>query len=197
MKGIDSLVKKAKELKASGMNDKEIGRELHISLDTVVWLLTRDVKAETPPQDIKIGWKSIGVYGHRISYLSEILSDIILEECENREMEVDTIVGVAINGIPLASYISAELGLELSIYRPPQNDNVTGTLTSNLASVKGKSVVIIDDFIGSGDTMHAAITNLQGMGANPVLGMVIVNKTDKMDIIGVPIRSLIRARPLG
>ena len=108
MKGIDSLVNKARELKATGMSDKEIGRELHISVDTVSWLLTRDVGAEAPATtDVRIGWKSVGVYGHRISYLSEILSDIMFEEAENRDFEIDTIVGLAIYGIPLASYISA------------------------------------------------------------------------------------------
>ncbi len=197
MKGIDLLVKKSRELKASGMNDKEIARELHLSVGTVVWLLTRDVKVESPPTDVKIGWRSIGVYGHRISYLSTILSDIILEECMNRKMEVDTIVGLAINGIPLASYISEELELELSIYRPPQEESGKGALSSNFADVDGKSIVIVDDFIGSGETMRSAVTNLKEHGAKPALILTIVNKTDKTEIQGVPVRSLIRARSIG
>ena len=196
MKGIDSLVKKAKEFKATGMSDKEIGRELHISVDTVSWLLTRDVKAEKPPSDVKIGWKSVGVYGHRISGLSEILSDILLEESENRDLEIDTIVGVAINGIPFASYISAELGLELAIYRPSVAENAHGTVAANLATVEGKTIAIVDDFVGSGDTMEKAIEDLRALGAKPVLGLVTINKTNKYEINGTPIRSLIRAQNL-
>lgn len=198
MKGIDSLVKNAKELKATGMSDKEIGRELHISVDTVSWLLTRDVKAEKPPiTDVKIGWKSIGVYGHRISLMSEIMSDIMLEEMEKGDFDIDSVFGIAINGIPLASYISAEMGLELGIYRPSGVENVAGTVAANLASIEGKNVVVVDDFVGSGETMKTAIEDLKNAGAVPVLCMVIVNKTDKYDLNGVPVRSLIRARTLG
>ncbi|MCK4757590.1 MAG: orotate phosphoribosyltransferase-like protein [Thermoplasmata archaeon] len=197
MKDIDILVEKSRELKASGMNDKEIARELHLSVGTVVWLLTRDVKVEKPPSDVKIGWKSVGVYGHRIAYLSLLLSDIIEEETVNRKLEVDTIVGLAINGIPIASYISDQMELELAIFRPSQAENGIGALGSNFAGVKDKSVVIVDDFIGSGETMQSAIQNLKEQGAKPVLVITIVNKTDKFDILGVPVRSLIRARPIG
>ena len=197
MKDIDLLVEKSRELKASGMNDKEIARELHLSVGTVVWLLTRDVKVEKPPSDVKIGWKSIGVYGHRIAYLSLLLSDIIDEETTKRKLEVETIVGLAINGIPIASYISDQMELELAIFRPSQAENGVGALGSNFAGVKGKSIVIVDDFIGSGETMHSAIQNLKEQGAKPVLVITIVNKTDKTEILGVPVRSLIRARPIG
>lgn len=196
MKGIDQLVNRARELKASGMNYKEIARELHLSLGTVDWLLTRDVKVEAPPTDIKIGWRSIGVYGHRISYLSAILSDIIEEEALNRKLEVDTIVGLAINGIPIASYISEELQLELAIFRPSPKENTPGAISSNFANINNKSVVIIDDFIGSGETMKEAVSNLKEQGADPVLILTIVNKTNMTEIHGVPVRSLIRARAI-
>ena len=197
MKGIDQLVKKSRELKASGMNDKEIARELHLSLGTVVWLLTRDVKVEAPPTDIKIGWKSVGVYGHRIAMMSAILSDILEEETLNRKLEVDTVVGLAINGVPLASYIADELQLELAIFRPSDDDKSPGAVLSNFASIEGKSVVIVDDFIGTGETMKSAITDLKELGAKPVLMLILVNKTDVTEIQGVPVRSLIRARPIG
>ncbi len=197
MKGIDQLVKRSRELKASGMNDKEIARELHLSLGTVVWLLTRDVKVEAPPSDIKIGWKSVGVYGHRIAMISAILSDILEEETLNRKLEVDTVVGLAINGVPLASYIADELQLELGIFRPSDDDKTPGAVLSNFASVEGKSVVIVDDFIGSGETMKSAISNLKELGAKPALILILVNKTDITEIHGVPVRSLIRARSIG
>ncbi len=197
MKGIDLLVKKSRELKASGMNDKEIARELHLSVGTVVWLLTRDVKVEAPPSDIKIGWKSVGVYGHRIAMMSAILSDILEEETLNRKLEPDSVVGLAINGVPLASYIADELQLELAIFRPSDDDKSPGAVLSNFASVEGKSVVIVDDFIGSGETMKSAVSNLKSLGAKPVLILILVNKTDKTEIQGVPVRSLIRARSIG
>ena len=196
MKGIDDIHNKALELKESGMSDKEIARELHLSENTIVWLLTKKVESKPPEVDVKIGWKSLGVYGHRMSSLSSIFSDIILEEAERRDFEVDTVVGVAINGIPLAAYISEELGLEFSVYRPSQNTGSPGTLSSNFAMVDGKNIVVVDDFIGSGETMKKSIKDLKELGANLMLALIIVNKTDMTDIDQVPVRSLIRARPI-
>ena len=196
MKGIDDIHNKALELKESGMSDKEIARELHLSENTIVWLLTKKVESKPPEVDVKIGWKSLGVYGHRMSNLSSIFSDIILEEAERRDFDVDTVVGVAINGIPLAAYISEELGLEFSVYRPSQNTGSPGTLSSNFAMVDGKNIVVVDDFIGSGETMRKSIKDLKELGANLMLVLIIVNKTDMTDIDQVPLRSLIRARPI-
>ena len=196
MKGIDDIHNKALELKESGMSDKEIARELHLSENTIVWLLTKKVESKPPEVDVKIGWKSLGVYGHRMSSLSSIFSDIILEEAERRDFDVDTVVGVAINGIPLAAYISEELGLEFSVYRPSQNTGSPGTLSSNFAMVDGKNIVVVDDFIGSGETMNKSIKDLKELGANPMLVLIIINKTDMTEIDQVPVRSLIRARPI-
>ncbi len=193
MKGIKEITKKALELKQSGMNDKEIARELHLSENTIVWLLTRGVEKKAPPLDVKIGWTSAGVYGQRISYLSNILSDIIMEEAENRDFDLDTVVGIAIYGIPLATHISDELGVEFSVYRPPLNKEGTGTICSNFASLDGKSIVLVDDMVGTGETMKKAITDTQTMGASPKLAIAIVNKTELREIDGVPLRSVIRA----
>ena len=55
MKSIDALVKKALEFKEKGLSDKEIGDELHLSPETVTWLLTRGMRGEAPPKDVKIG----------------------------------------------------------------------------------------------------------------------------------------------
>jgi len=46
-----------------------------------------------PPSDVKIGWRSLGVYGARIAMMSEILSDIIVEEMEKRDLDVDVVLG--------------------------------------------------------------------------------------------------------
>lgn len=200
MKGIDSIAKRALELKQSGMNDKEIARELHLSENTIVWLLTKGVKTQTAPvdapQDVKISWKSVGVFGSRISMMASLLSDILLEEAENGEYEVQTVVGLAINGIPLATFISDELDIEFAVYRPPQKKVMIGALSSNYAGIKGKNIVIVDDVIGTGETVTKTIEDLKNMGANPKLILVIVNKTHLMNIEGVPIRSVVRASTL-
>jgi len=195
VENVDALVKRALELKQQGMSEHEIGRELHVSENTVVWLITRRVKGEKPPIDVKIGWRSMGVSATRVGYLAGIMADIITEEAAIRKLEPDTVVGVAINGIPIATMISDELGLDLAIYRPIVSGEA-GTISSNFANVKGKQVIIVDDVTGTGETMKAAMRDMRSSGAKPVLALVIVNKTDNIEIDGVPLRSLIRARPI-
>ena len=97
MKSIDELAKQALELKNRGIPEKEIATELHLSTQTVQWLLSRGFEKKTStPRDVKIGWRSVGIYPYRISKLAEIFSDIIIEEMNKRNFEVDSLVGIAI-----------------------------------------------------------------------------------------------------
>jgi orotate phosphoribosyltransferase len=197
MKSVDSLAKKAAEYKEKGLSEKEIGDELHLSPETVTWLLTRGLKGgEAPPKDVKIGWRSVGVYGNRIGFVAAAMTDIILEEAENSGNEPDTIAGIAINGIPYATLISEDMGMELAIYRPSETRHQGGAWSSNYASVEGKKVVLIDDVLSSGDTILGAINDISEADGKAVLAVVVVNKTEKNELHGVPLRGLIRARAI-
>lgn len=199
MKGIDELVERAMKYKEKGLKEKEIATELNVSPDTVTWLLTRNVKEEQPPVDVKIGWRSIGVFGGRIGLLSGLISDVIFEEINRMDIDFDTVVGVAINGIPPAVLISEQMERELAIYRPPQDSRNKGggTMSSNYAGVDGKKIVIVDDVISTGETMEGAIKDLEEEGAEVVLCTVAVNKDGRDEVLGVPLRGLIRARMIG
>ena len=87
MSDIDDLVKSTLELKEKGFSETDIATELHVSVNTVTWLLTRDIGTGVvmPESDVKIGWRSIGVSGHRIRKIAEIYADIIIEEVEELE----------------------------------------------------------------------------------------------------------------
>jgi orotate phosphoribosyltransferase len=195
MKSIDALVKKAMEYKERGLSEKEIGDELHLSAETVTWLLTRGVKGGEPPKDVKIGWRSVGVYGNRIGFVAAAMTDVILEETEKSGQDPDTVVGIAINGIPFAALISEDMGKELAIYRPgAERHRGGGAFSSNYAGVEGKKVVIVDDVMSTGETIKGAINDIQEKGGTSVLALLVVNKTDRDAIDGVPLRALIRAR---
>ena len=112
MKEIDSLVKKAFKYKDSGLTTYEIAEELNVSKETAAWLLNKG-KEKKPEGDLKVGWRSIGVYPSRIGSISDALCDMLLEECEKKDLDVDTIVGIAINGVPYATFVADKLGLEL------------------------------------------------------------------------------------
>ena len=197
MKDVNAIAKRAFEYKEKGLSEKEIADELHLSPETVTWLLTRGVKGGEPPKDVKIGWRSLGVYGNRIGFVAAAMSDIALEEMEKRQMDADAVLGIAINGIPLAALISEELGKELIIYRPSQERHGKGgAFSSNYASPHGKKVVIVDDVVSTGDTINAAIADIHEVGGTAVLAVVLVNKTAHDELSAVPLRALIRARSI-
>jgi len=191
MKEIDSLVKKALKYKQSGFSDYEIAEELNISKETASWLLNKS-KQKKPEGDLKVGWRSIGAYPSRISFISDALCDILLEECENRNLDVDTVVGIAINGIPYAAFVADNLGLELAVLRP--HHDKAGAFSSNYATVNGKTVVLIDDVVGTGETFKSAMKAVKAEKGKPVLCLAVLNKRSQNDINGVPLRALIRAR---
>lgn len=188
MKEIEQLINKALKYKESGLSEIDIADELNVSRETAVWLLSKGKDKKPENGDIKIGWRSLGVYPSRIGFISDALSDIVCEECET----VDTVVGIAINGIPYATFVANNLGLELSVFRPHYEK--IGAFGSNYASVKGKKVVIVDDVIGTGTTLKGAIDAVKKEGGEPLLCLTLINKTSKNKIDNVPLRSLIRTR---
>ena len=145
-----------------------------------------------PEGDLKVGWRSIGVYPSRIGYISDALCDVILEEVENNDLCIDTVAGIALNGIPYAAFIADKLGLELSVFRPYHEK--IGAFSSNYADVEDKNVIIVDDVVGSGDTFRSAIKAIKQHNATPVLCCAILNKRVQNEIQGIPLRALIRAR---
>ncbi|MCX6652854.1 MAG: orotate phosphoribosyltransferase-like protein [Methanomassiliicoccales archaeon] len=198
MVDVKELAKKALEYQEKGLNEREIGDELHLSVDTVRYLLEEGMESTLPPTDVKIGWRTLGIYGNRISMMSDILADIIMEETEKRDLDVDVVMGIAVNGVSFATYISDILGIELAIYKPPvERGKKGGSISGNYASVEGKSVVIIDDVMSTGATAQEAIKDVKTAGGKPVLMVVIVNKSSQNEVDGVPLRGVIRARSMG
>src|SRR2546428_6783239 len=160
-KSIDALVRRAIEYKEKGLSDKEIGDELHLAPETVTWLLSRGVSGGAPPKDVKIGWRSVGVFGNRIGFLAAAITDIILEETEKSGADPDSILGISINGIPFASLVSEDMGKELIIYRPStERHRGGGAFSSNYASPEGEQVVIIDDVLSTRGTGEGASNEL-------------------------------------
>ena len=191
MKEIDFLIEKALKYKESGLTDHEIAEELNVSRETAIWLLNK-AKEKKPEGDLKVGWRSIGVYPTRISFIADVMCDIILEEVDKRNLDISTIVGIAINGIPYAAFVAEKLGLELAVFRP--HHEKVGAFCSNYASVKDKTVVLIDDVVGTGETLRSAIKATKEEKGTPGLCVAILNKRVQNDIDGVPLRALIRAR---
>tara|TARA_B100000686_G_scaffold115673_1_gene123055 strand:+ start:458 stop:1057 length:600 start_codon:yes stop_codon:yes gene_type:complete len=195
---IEGISAKAKELKDKGQTNREIGHEMHLSQATVEWLLAKQASEgynETPPPDVKVGWRTIGVSGSRIHAIAEIMADVILEEQEKRAFDIDMIAGVTNNGIPLATIVSDILGVDFGMVRPSREGTDTN-YASNYAGLEDKNAVLIDDVVSTGSTTKEVIKFIKNNKGNPVLAMVLINKKADDEIEGVPLRALIRARPV-
>jgi len=186
---LDELRAKVDEFRTKGLNTQQIADELSLSQTTVQWLSSSDYEVDDKPLDVKVGWRSIAVKGDRIEAVSYIFCDIIDEMVGE---EVDTIVGVSINGIAFAQAISATMDLEMAVVRSISED-ASGHLSEVYASTEGKRVIIVDDVYSSGTTMKKTAADLKDSGAEVKMCIVLVNKSWDDDVDGVPLRALIRA----
>jgi len=192
------MAAKAKELKDKGQTNREIGHEMHLGQPTIDWLLAKQASGnfdEAPPPDVKVGWRTIGVSGSRIQAIAEIMADVILEEQDNLGFELDMVAGVTNNGIPLATMVSDLLGVDFGMIRPSR-EGTHINYASNYAGLKGKNIVLIDDVVSSGSTAEEVIKFVRAGEGVPVLAMVLINKKAENKIDDVPLRALIRARPV-
>jgi len=200
MKNIETLMKKATELKAEGLVEGQISEELNISSETVTWLLTHAEKTSTSPgpKDISVDWSMIGKSAFRLSHVSEALSDIIYESLDDNDCGVDVVVGIALSGLPLASMVANSLAAELAVYTPSkqmltkESGKARGNLSANFAGVMDKECVIIDDVITSGHTLEEAVEYLDEHGAKINAIAVLIDKRDTDEIAGVPVVSLLK-----
>jgi len=190
----EKMKKIAMEYREKGFDPEEIAREMNLSRETVAWLLSRSLDG-TPPADVKIGWRSIGVFPHRMRMIADIMVDIAYEEMEKGEWIADTVTGIAHNGIIYGAFTAEDLGVEFTTYRPGK-DGGTGGLGANYAGIDGKNIVIVDDVLGSGKTVRGAIETMRSYNADPRLVVVLVNKTQMDEIDGVPLRALIRSNAI-
>jgi len=195
---IENMAKKAKELKEKGHANREISQEMHLSQATIEWLLAKqatDNFDEQLPPDVKVGWRTIGVSGSRINSIAEIMADVILEEQEKHGFDLNMVAGLTNNGIPLAIIISDLLGIDFGMIRPSR-EGTEINYASNYAGLKDKHIVIVDDVVSTGTTAKEAIHFIKQNNGIPVLTMVLINKKADNELDCVPLRALIRARPV-
>ena len=190
---IEELRAQALGMRKEGLNSQQIADELSLSQDTISWLLTDGGKGERPT-DVRVGWRSIGVRPERIAAVGTIMADVADEELGLED--IDTVVGISINGITFAHEVARNLGAEFTIFRNVEGEDGQGVLSNKYGKVAGKKVVIVDDVLSSGVTMGKTIEAIRAVGGDVGLAIVLVNKTTRNEIEGVPLRGIIRAVPV-
>lgn len=200
----EKLIAQAQELRQHGFTTGEIADELNVSMDTARWLTLQKAEEKTEaPVDFAINWESIGGNSTRLSYVSGALSDMALSHGE-----VDTVVGIAVSGVPfatlMADFLEDMTGLDTSIaiFHPNKHRKDSdaleddGTISTNFGSVEGKKVVIVDDVITSGKTAKEVIHTVKDLGGEPTCVTVLIDKAGLSEIEGIPVESLIKVSRL-
>jgi orotate phosphoribosyltransferase len=121
------------------------------------------------------------------------MADVAYEEAGEG---IDTVVGISINGIVFSQETAKLLDAEVAIMRNIDGGPGLGALSDKYGRVAGKRVVIIDDVLSSGVTMTRTIEAIRAAGGEAVLAIVLVNKTMRNEIEGVPLRGIVRAVPV-
>ena len=186
---IEELRSLASKKRKKGLNSQQIADELSLSQDTISWLLAGEDTVDKP-QDVRIGWRTIGVRPQRIAAIGSIMADVVFEECGD---SIDTVVGISINGILFANAVGTDLECEVAIHRNVDGEPGQGSLSNKYGQVAGKKIAIVDDVFSSGQTMSKTIQAMKDAGADVALCMVLVNKTTRNEIDGVPLRGIVRA----
>ncbi len=195
------LVRRAQELKSKGLSTYEIADELKVQPDTVVWLLLKGKERATkpPPRDVFVDWSSLGSHGKRMTAVAGALADLIRESVRAAEFdEPDVIVAIEGSGMVLGVAIAKELDKPLAAVRPHRvaHKKLPGLVNPSFHSVAGKRVLIADAVLRAGETHRAAIQTLRKARARPVGVIVLVNKSGKTKIDGVPLKSLVQILPV-
>ena len=187
---IEELKALASNLMKEGLNTQQIADELSLSQDTITWLLSGTGDGERP-NDVRIGWRTLGVRPRRIAAVGSIMADVADEELSFEN--IDTVVGISINGIAFAYEVARILESDVTVFRTTDEGEGSGSLSNKYGQVAGKRVVIIDDVLSSGKTMSKTIQSIRAAGGEVSLAVVLVNKTTRNEIDDVPLRGLIRA----
>jgi|TARA_Y100000991_G_scaffold38111_4_gene26295 orotate phosphoribosyltransferase len=187
---IEELKAYAANLMKEGLNTQQIADELSLSQDTITWLLSGTGESERP-SDVRIGWRTLGVRPQRIAAVGSIMADIADEELGYEN--IDTVVGISINGIAFAYEVARVMESDMTVFRTTDEGEGSGSLSNKYGQVAGKRVVIIDDVLSSGKTMSKTIQSIRAAGGEVGLAVVLVNKTTRNEIDDVPLRGLIRA----
>jgi len=195
------LVKRAQELKSKGLSTYEIADELKVQPDTVVWLLLRGKErvSKPPPYDVFVDWSSLGSHGKRMAAVAMALADLVRESVRTGDLdEPDVVVAVEGSGMVLGIAIAKELDKPFAAVRPRRvaHKKLPGLVNPSFHGVSGKRVLITDAVLRAGLTHKAAIQTLRDAKAKPVGVIVLVNKSGRTKIDGLPLMSLIQLLPV-
>jgi orotate phosphoribosyltransferase-like protein len=191
------LIRKAQEFKAKGLTTQEISEELKVQADTVVWLLLRGKERlrRPAPIDLFVDWSQIGSSVRRLSLAGWALADLARESIMKEEFEhPDVIVAVEGSGMVLGMAVAEQLEKPLAAVKPQRvaDTKLSGAINPSFAQIDNRKVLIVDAVMMEGETIRATIQTVRSVRAKPTGIVVLVNKSNRDNVDGVALKSLIQ-----
>ncbi len=204
---MDSDVKeKIIELRRKGYTTEEIANLLNLHPDTVEYILAsygvserkreeKEHKKEAPARfDVYLDRSVVArrpaildkVAEGASIYLRELIDEGVLEEPE-------VIVGFNPDGFAVALAVAKAMMKPVGYIDMRLSSASIDPLFSDIVD---KKVLLIDDVVSSGEVVGRIISVIRNVGAIPIGVFVLVNKSGKNDISGVPLFSLFELRIL-
>ncbi len=198
------LSERARRLKAKGFTTTEIADELNVQPDTVLWLLMKEHMKEKPAgiYDFHVDWSQIGSNLRCLTLAGYMLAEVARSALESKEFEeTEVIIGVEPSGIPLALLVADELEKPMAVMRPRRHADkegaAAGAICLNFSKVEGRRALIVDDVVNTGETLRVVVQSLRELNSRPVGILTLVDKKARETIDGVPVKTLIKAVPIG
>ncbi|MDV3278530.1 MAG: hypothetical protein LYZ69_08735 [Nitrososphaerales archaeon] len=109
------------------------------------------------------------------------LADALAEKVRSHGEHYDLIIGIARGGIPVAMVVSDHLDVKLDIinvksYEGIAERNPPRILSTLTEAIKGKDVLLVDDLVDQGDTMHTVTEFLMTEGPRILKTAVLFKK---------------------
>lgn len=122
------------------------------------------------PKFMRMSWTSYGK-----------ISSSLAQKIKKSGVKFDLIIGIARGGIPLAMVIGDKIGVRIDIINVKSYTGVRQRLKPQIlstinSSINGKRILLVDDLIEEGDTMHLIVGLLKKMGAGKVTTAVMLTK---------------------
>jgi|YelNatPaOPRAMG01_1025707.scaffolds.fasta_scaffold16326_3 orotate phosphoribosyltransferase len=115
-----------------------------------------------------INFKEATMMPKYIKRVAHEMGSILLKE------GVEALVGVAVAGALVASYIGAIFELPVTFVRSEPKDHGLGREVEG--NVRGMKVAIVDDVLTTGGTIRRAYEALKNFGAIPLIAAVVFNR---------------------
>lgn len=152
--------------------------------------------------DFHIDWSQIGSNPKCLTLAGYMLAEIARSALESKEFEEsEVVVGVEPSGIPLALLVADELERPMAVIRPRRHVNkegaAPGAICLNFSKVEGRRALIVDDVVNTGETLREVVQSLRESNSRPVGILTLVDKKARETIDGVPVKTLIKAVPIG